>query len=611
MEFSGNDIQALNEAIKNQDSVILEEDGFWFVEGSLKKNIRSILSLEENRIRSNANSLIKLLDKLESIPLEIHDHNTFDYQGILETAHLILTDLKKYPSSESVKSRNLLRRRYVALRYRLEGVMGGITKAHLSQHLWHKLVEIAGVWKRKQAIYTDIVLSEREISRLKQSAVYPEFVDLLTSDSHLMTKFMKWIIRDNINPGPFIEYPAAQERISHSHLSGRIGRMGGEQLKIQKIGIEKWQQKILTLPFEGVDRSILNTKSIIVFQGNLGLTLEEVFDVFKNKNKGVGELEYMADGIVSWNVHRLGRWQVNTGDWELIDISQRTWWRQMPVFERLTRKQAENRYHRPLDDSQWVVAACASRGSPTLDYNSSHAFLEVAIPSGYDEYAIYDFGKFATYFPGSVLDSMTFFCTTSIATIAYPDENVFYTHRQHANFAFPITPEEGFKLMDSIRGDIQQARDRNLVYQIESDNCAKWVYEKLVDALGSHRVPNLFLMPLLDSEPVGVVNHVFKMIKNMPAKAHVPILTLLHKPLGAHKGVWVQENGKLVHKSLDKHEFWKTGMVFLPALLHKRVELEAQQGIIPYQEVKVYQAIPQPVIYPKNKWPPPPMVPAR
>jgi len=608
MESLGTDIKELNEALRSQESVILEEDGFWFIEGSLKKNIRSILNLEDNRILKNANSLIQMLDKLESIPLKIPDKKSFDFHGILEMTHLVLTDLKKIHSFDAVKVRNLLRCRYVALRYRLEGAMGGINKSHLSKNLWHKLVEIADVWKKKQKIYADISLNEHEISRLQQSAVYPEFIDLLTADSHLMNKFMKWIIRDNINPGPFIEYPAAQERISDSHLSGRIGRLGGEQLKIKKIGIENWQQKILTLPFEGFDQSILDGKSIIVFPGNLGLTVEEVFDVFKNKNKGVGELEFMADGIVSWNVQRLGRWQVHLGDRELIDITQRTWWKQMPVFERLTKKQAEDRYNRRMDDKQWIVAACASRGSLTLDYNSSHAFLEVAIPSGHDEYSIYNFGKFATYFPGTILDSMTFFCTTAIATIAYPDENVYYTHRQHANFAFAITPEEGFKLMDSIRGDIQHARDRNLVYQIESENCAKWTYEKLVDTLGAHRVPNLFLMPLLDTEPAGVVHHVFKMIRNMPSAAHVPVLTLLHKPLGAHKGVWVYENGKTVHKSLDKHEFWKTGMVFLPALLHKHVE--AQRGSVPYQDVRVFQSLPTPAPQQKDKWPPPPMVPA-
>lgn len=606
MEFSSVDIKTLNEALKSQEPVILESDGFWFVEGSLKQRIRLILNLEENRIRSNAKSLTALLDKLETVPLKIKEkHQNFDYRGILETAHILLNQLKPFHTSDTVIIRNELRRRYIGLRYRLEGAMGGIVKAHLSQHLWHKLVEIAEVWKKKQKIYADASLNEREIKRLKQSGAYPEFIDLLTADSHLMSKFMKWIMRDNINPAPFIEYPAAQERISKSHLSGRIGRLGGEHLKIVKSGIEEWEQKILTLPFEGRDQSILNPQSVIVFPGNLGLTLEEVFDVFKNKNKGVGELEFMADGIVSWNVHRLGRWQVHKGDWELIDITLRTWWKQMPVFERLTKQEAENRYSRRLDDTQWMVAACASRGSMTLDYNSSHAFLEVAIPSGEDEYSVYTFGKFATYFPGSALDYMTFFCTTGLATVAYPDENVYYTHRQHANYAFAISPEEGFKLMDSIRHDIKLSRDRNFVYQIESENCAKWTHEKLVAALGASRVPNLFVMPLLDTEPNGVVNHVFKFIKTLPVGAHIPILTFLHKPLGANKGVWIQENGQKIYKSLDSHEFWQTGKVFLPAMLHKQKEHELKHGFVPYPEAEKYK----PAAQHESGWPPPPMVP--
>lgn len=606
MEMLDDEIQEFNKAMKDQKPVVLEEDGFWYVEGSLKQQIRTILNLEENRIRSNAISLSKMLDRLESIPLHLRKANqTFDYKSILESARIILTQMKAFNTRETVKARNGLRRRFIGLRYRLEGILGGIHKSHLSVHLWHKLVEIAEVWKKKQHIYADNALNNREIKRLKQSGVYPEFIDLLTTDDHLMNTFMKWIIRDNINPTPFIEYPASQELISKSHLSGRIGRLGGEQLKVQKIGIEQWEQKLLTLPFEGKDHSILDTKSIIVFPGNLGLTVEEVFDVFKHKNKTVGELEFMADGIVSWNVHRLGRWQVHLGDWALIDISQRAWWRQMPVFEKLTKEEAVNRYNRRLDDVQWVVAACASRGSKTLDYNSSHAHIEVAIPTGENEFSIYNFGKLATYFPGSVFDSMTFFCTTTLATVAYPDENVFYTHRQHANFAFTVTPEEGFRLMDAIKEDIQKSRDRNFVYQIESDNCAKWTHETLVKALGEKRVPNLFVMPLLDSEPKGLVNHIFKFIKTLPTGAHVPVLTLLHKPLGASKGVWIHENGQKIYKSLDNHEFWKTGKVFLPAMLHKQKELELVHGFIPYAHSELLHT---PSVR-KSNLPPPPMLP--
>jgi hypothetical protein len=283
----------------------------------------------------------------------------------------------------------------------------------------------------------------------------------------------------------------------------------------------------------------------------------------------------------------------------------------MPVFERLTKHEVEVRYGRRLDDTQWMVAACASRGTMTLDYNSSHAFLEVAIPRSKNDYTIYSFGKFATYFPGTALDHIFFFSTTEYATVGSPDENEFYTHRQLANFAFAVNPEEGFRLMDAIRRDIQLSRERNFVYQIESENCAKWVYEKLIEVLGAPRVPNLFVMPLLESEPSGAVGHVFRFIKNMPEAVHIPILTFLHKPLGAHKGVWVKENGIAVHKSLDKHEFWKTGHVYMPALLHQQKALEQIHGYIPSKDLVIAnkKVAVQPQERHKNQWPPPPMVP--
>ena len=104
----------------------------------------------------------------------------------------------------------------------------------------------------------------------------------------------------------------------------------------------------------------------------------------------------------------------------------------------------------------------------------------------------------------------------NVCTIAYPDENEFYSHRHTVYHSFVVEEEEGLRFMDSIKKDIRLSREGNFVYQIESDNCAKWTQEKLENELGQHRVPNLYKMSLLDTEPQGFVSNIFDLIKKLP-----------------------------------------------------------------------------------------------
>ncbi len=45
---------------------------------------------------------------------------------------------------------------------------------------------------------------------------------------------------------------------------------------------------------------------------------------------------------------------------------------------------------------------------------------------------------------------------------SHPDENVFYTHRQHVNFPHITTEKEGLAIMQSIRDDMLKAREEGL-----------------------------------------------------------------------------------------------------------------------------------------------------
>ena len=244
---------------------------------------------------------------------------------------------------------------------------------------------------------------------------------------------------------------------------------------------------------------------------------------------------------------------------------------ELPHFETLSEEESFFRYGVPLDGEQWLIAATATRTSLNLDFENTHAFLEVAIPWDKGNYRIFHFGKFGIYLLPTFYEQLARFCETVPAVIAYPDSNVFYSHRQLNRYPVLVDKEKGLLLMEAIKLDILKGHQGNFVYQVESENCAKWTYETLVLVLGKDKIPNLYRMPLLETHPTGLVANIFRFVKKLPEILQVRALTSLHMILGAWRGTWVIENGQRVWKSLVVHDFWQTTEVYLPALLVEQV----------------------------------------
>ena len=344
--------------------------------------------------------------------------------------------------------------------------------------------------------------------------------------------------------------------------------MGGKDLKIRQ-----GKYKYLTLPFEGRELSIMNDASKIEFSQGLNLTMGEVFKIFENKLYEGGILEYMTEGIINFSPLEIGHFK--NGQVEPIPVKAKKWWEKLPLLETLSKSEVMSRYGIVPHSGEWIASAASTRGSLNLDFNKTHAFIEIAIPQDNGDYRIFDFGKFAMRFPKTIFEMVKMFCQNVQATIAYPDENVFYTFRDKAYHPFLINEQEGEMLMNDIKQDIERARNGNMIYQIESENCAKWVHNKLSAVIGTYSMPHLFYMPLLETEPNGFVKFAFRMIKKLPPTLQVPVLSMLHLPLGAFQETVIEEEGELVKKSLKDHDFFDHGHIYLPALLnHKRMVLE-------------------------------------
>ncbi len=102
--------------------------------------------------------------------------------------------------------------------------------------------------------------------------------------------------------------------------------------------------------------------------------------------------------------------------------------------------------------------------------------------------------------------------------------------------------------MEYLKQDMITAQENNFVYQIESENCARWVFNHMKAILGVGRVPNLFCMHLFDTEPLGFTAPIFSLIKSCPFSANTSIDNASFT-LGASKKIWIIEKGKHICKS--------------------------------------------------------------
>jgi hypothetical protein len=574
--------QSFNEfakALKQGLPVSCQKNGQWIIESRFMNLVRNRFSLNESRLLSIAHTLENLLDRAEKIPVQFSSAGNVQvdqkaqFADFLEASEIVVELLKNLSEKPVVEWKHRLQRKMIGLKYRLESVNGGLDKGD-GMTFFSQLVDAAVLWKQEHPIFSDKTLTNDELKIISETSQYQEFVQfLLGKNGELQDSFFEWILRDKNSVAPFIQFPAMQKKIIEHALNGRIGRIGGcLQILKRPLNGDKLE-KVLTLPMEGRPVSILDETAKVTFRGNYTLCIQEIFEVFKNKVYTVGNLEFLAEGIINWNAHHLGWWDADQRVYHKIDPNQPSWWEQLPPFETITLEDARIRYALPLEGIQWVVGAKATRGSRTLDIERTHAFMEVAIPREDKSYAIYNFGKFAFQFPSSFFNSLLTFCLNMHATVAYPDENVFYSQRQHGCYSLPMTSEQGLKLMNLIKEDIVKSRENNFLFQIESENCAKWLYEKLIAIFGN-QVPNLFKMSLMKTEPVGFVGACFNLFRTLgiPQMTQFKLVALFHIPFGAWKGTEITENGNSVIKKLTNHDFWTSSEVYLPALLIAQLE---------------------------------------
>lgn len=555
----------------------MNRHGQWFSLPSLSAKILTYIGLDDFVWGYTQKSLYLMMDKFEKEAVHFPQP-----AGALHADYLVVSKylLQKRKSVQ-------LSRRSIALDYRLEGVNGGSSKEEPAKEATEAFVDEANKWKTSNKLFWCKPLTSQERDFVERAMGYPQFIQLVQEVPELKEKLFNWIIRDRLPPEVFVEFPVITNLINENLLNGRIGTLGGDKLRVQKWTEEHVKTKIVTLPFEGKEYSLLNPKLKITFRGGYSLSLEEIYKLFQDKPHRFVNIEYFAQGVTNWNGQHMGYWKEKDEKYSEIDLNQNKWWRQLPPLEIMTTDEAKERYGDFVNGINWIVAAKSARQNFTMNIEKCHAYLEIIVPSSDGMYYVYDFGKFARHFPYGVVDEMRMFTITTPATVAYPDENIYHTTRQQVGYAFELNHYEGLMLMDEMRQDIERARAGNMIFQVEAENCGHWIQTHLEELLGKEKVPNLFRAKLIRSEAHGALGGFLNFVRMMPSFFHTPMLMLFHYPFAPWRGQYITDrNGERVFKSLRRSTFWKDIIVYMPALLHLQYERGYMAPNMPYDELE-------------------------
>lgn len=511
------------------------------------------------------------LDHQEQVPVVIPERN---YRKLLRSflclqfAHLFLKKMERtaeLPSAEMTA----IRWRVVAMNYRKESRNGGLDKQPGSSVLCEQIKKIAFVWKQKQLIFKGSEnLTECEMHRLREATSYPHFIQLLLQDSDLQELFFNWTLRDRNLPGVFIEYPCLQARITECLLSARVGFYGGGGLKINKLELGNGSfLKEVTLIFENRAISILNENTVVHFIKGGSATIREVFEEFKSKKKKWGEFEFGMKGVYKWHCGVTGYHEPHKKDPIRMDLTE-----PFPPVAYLTTEEIDRRYHHVPRENKWMISMMSNRQYDNFGPFSTHTWIEWVRPVGEGKYAFHSAGKFPIVFPMNTLEFYQGIVSTEAGIIAYPDMNIFATHRQLTNRSFCVTAEQGKQFEELVKYEISKGRNSNLAYQFLIHNCALWSWKVVSKVIGRDVLPNLFKVDFFETELTGPMNFVFNQVKKLPVNVRNKVMTIFFLILGSWKNkVLLKKDGRSQRICVWDTPPWSGDiMVIHPGLLFKQ-----------------------------------------
>lgn len=466
--------------------------------------------------------------------------------------------------------------RMIGFQYRIEEIYGGLDRVtDIDLEVFELLIKKAETFKIQQKLYPAPSLTNRDIEKLEETAKYFTFAKLLLKYKNLRDTFFKWTLRDNNGVPQFVEFPATAERMRETFIDKRVGYFHPEELAIVNVN----QQKMICLPFfNGTDVqriNILNEEQEITLNNQRKLTLKEIFAIFKQKNLEPGDLEYVGkNGIMNWAIYEFGSWNTIKKTFDRIDFSKKDWWYDLPIFNVVSKKFLEKFYHITVAEGEWVQIVKATRESLDFDLLKRHGYIEIAIPMGSDQYALYPFGVYPSDFPASKFGQVMLITQTVLGEMAYPDENEFYSQRQHAAYATPISQACGEQKMDAIKKLILKALHGQLAFQFGGENCSYFTEEIIRD----EKKGSIFKMPVLEMKPThpGI-----EFLLKCPVAVQSFVIRLMQL-----SAFWYGKPIKKPHNAYYKCTFFADEVAkmeqYQPGRLFQQIDKKEREGVISF-----------------------------
>lgn len=551
-------IEDIEDAINRNHSLVKSKGGLWQREGCLQSIVRRLWSGDDSRFDAINHAFADCINEIEL--KKIYD------QEINLKVVALFNKLKGVQTSRTdSQSLNDVVYRVDALTYRL----GNPSIPNAPESRINALHNLALAWKTYHPLYPhdQKILTDNEKLKLASIFNYESFVSLLLADKVLQEAFFIWTFRDNNDPEIFIKYPASCEKIKTCNLAARIGRFNHGRLQANQSA----DTHSLTLPFDiyggEVKRiDITNENEKVQFTTGYTTTVKKVMECFAEKVVEPGEFE-MINGVVRhWNNHEVGYFDQHLNDYYSVDLSVDHWWQKLPLFERLDRATVIDRYK--IDPNQgYAVCVKATRETPNLAYEGRHGYLEVIAEIDENNFGVYPFGLYAKgRFPSTTLELLMMLANTVRGTVTYPDENVFFSHREHTGHTINLTREQGAYLFKYIKQDIIKSQSGNMIFQFPAHNCAYWASTKVEEV--TLDVPNFFKVDFLENMPNNpILAIVIKIIKIVPKFLQGVLIQGLDYLLLGFRSYKVIEDGQEVKKSVINSPIRQSRIVYQSGLL--------------------------------------------
>lgn len=574
--------------IVNHSPLSFTKQGEWYSPKGIWRYIYRLNWMQNKALEKATNQFILALNELERqkvyMPSEQANAKPSHYAAYLRAGQALSERFGKRNSATLC----ILQQRLTALRYRIEGALGGLDPLPFCEDSCHgedykRLCAEALAWKSTQKYpLEDQRLSIIDKQRLQSSAEYAAYLPLLLRDAKLRNAFFKWTIRGHHHAAPFIQYPATCEKLRSHYIEPRIAYWGG--LSIDKNackggGIRKELTQLFKVSAQHSRAiSILNEDKEVLLHGrSQPIKIRDLFLAFKRKNLEVGDFEYFGQ----YEHYNCGRPPLDPDDPDLL--------RKMRTIYTYTYEEFKTAYAIPhLQKGQWVKLYSATRSTDELSLDGSHAFLKIAVPSQDGTYEIKSCGILASKYPQDALQTLSFLCKTTHGSFHSPDENIIMLHRQHCASPFILnSQDEVEELQEQIRRILRESCERRLIFQVGGDdNCAAKVQRffmsrRELEPAPSGKVKNLFHVKFIKTAPLEPLGTLFKVFRRTPECVQSLFIKTLELFFGAHRKMKIcGVDGKESFYGLTLSPFHKNHRTYAPTALAKKIEKNSLPGVI-------------------------------